>query len=223
MKLRSVALGILVAFALTACSVGSLGGLRGSGNIVSETREIGGFGEVAVSGSARVFLTQGDTQSLVVEVDDNLLEHVRAEVEGSTLHLGFTGTVGGFAPSESLTFHLTVRRIRGLELSGSGSIEATDMNIPRLAVDVSGSGKVRLTGKLEEQDIRLSGSGTYDGGNAETETISVRVSGSGNATVWATELLEARLSGSGRVSYYGQPRVSQDISGSGQVKSLGTR
>ncbi len=223
MKRRSVALGGFIAFALTACSVAGLGGLRGSGNIRSETRDIGSFGQVVVSGNARVFVTQGEAPSVVVEVDDNLMEHVRAEVDDFTLRLGFVGTVGGYAPTQPLTFRLTVRRLRGLELAGSGSIEATNINAARLVVDISGSGKVRLTGKVEEQDITLSGSGRYDAGGVETETARVRVNGSGAATVWASDMLNARLNGSGRISYYGQPQVSRDISGSGQVKHLGAR
>ena len=81
MKRRRVALGSLVACALTACNVAGLGGLRGSGNIKSETRDIGSFGQVVVSGDAHVFVTQGDMPALVVEVDDNL-HGVRADRGG---------------------------------------------------------------------------------------------------------------------------------------------
>ena len=223
MKRRGMALGGLMAFALTACNVGGLGGLRGSGNIRSETRDIGSFGQVVVSGNTRVFVTQGATPSLVVEVDDNLMEYVRTEVDDFTLRLGFAGTVGGYAPTQPLTFRLTVRRLRGLELDGAGSIEATNINAPRLVVEISGSGKVRLTGKVEEQDITLSGSGKYDAAGTQSETARVRVNGSGAALVWASDTLTARLNGSGRISYYGQPQVSQDITGSGLVKHLGAR
>ena len=226
MKRRSVALGGLGAFALTACNVAGLGGRRGSGNIISETRDIGPFSQVAVAGNARVFLTQGTAgaaPSLVVEVDDNLMEYVRTEVDDFTLRLGFAGTVGGYAPTQPLTFHLTARRLRGLELDGAGSIEATNINAPRLVVEISGAGRVRLTGKVEEQYVTLSGSGRYDAAGTESETARVRVNGSGAALVWASDTLAARLNGSGRISYYGQPQVSRDITGSGQVKHLGTR
>ena len=223
MKRRSVALGGLIAFALTACSVAGLGGLRGSGNISSETREVGSFSQVVVSGNTRVFVTQGATPSLVVEVDDNLMEYVRAEVDDFTLHLGFASTGDSYAPTQPLTFRLTVRRLPGLELNGAGSIEATNINAPRLVVEISGSGRVRLTGKVEEQYVTLNGSGTYDAAETETKTTRVRVNGAGTATVWASDALNARLSGSGRINYYGQPQVSRDISGSGQVKHLGAR
>ena len=41
----------------------------------------------------------------MVEVDDNLLEYVRTEVDDFALRLGFAGTVGGYAPTQPLTFH----------------------------------------------------------------------------------------------------------------------
>ncbi len=223
MKRRTVALGSLAAFTLTACNVAGLGGIHGSGNIRSETRDIRSFGQVAVSGNTRVFVTQGEAPSLVVEVDDNLLEYVRAEVDDFTLRLGFAGTVGGYAPTQPLTFHLTAPRLRSLELDGAGAIEATNINAPRLVVEISGSGRVRLTGQIEEQYVTVNGSGTYDAAGTETETARVRVNGSGTALVWASNTLAARLNGSGRISYYGQPQVSQDITGSGHVQYLGTR
>lgn len=223
MRRRSVALGSLGAWALTACNVAGLGGLRGSGIIRAETRDIGSFGQVVVSGNTRVFVTQGERPSLVVEVDDNLLEYVRAEVDEFALRLGFAGTVGGYAPTQPLTFHLTAHRLRSLELDGAGAIEATNINAPRLVVNISGSGRVRLTGRIDEQFVTLNGSGTYDAAGAESETARVRINGSGAALVWASDALTARLNGSGRISYYGQPQVSQDITGSGQVKHLGTR
>ncbi len=223
MRRRSVALGGLAAFTLTACNVAGLGGLRGSGIIRAETRDIGNFGQVVVSGDARVYITQGDRPSLVVEVDDNLLEYVQTEVDDFALRLGFAGTVGGYAPTQPLTFRLTARRLRGLEVDGAGTIEATNINAPRLAVEISGDGRVRLTGKVDEQFVTLNGSGAYDAAGIESETARVRINGSGAALVRASESLTARLNGSGRVSYYGQPQVSQDITGSGQVKHLGGR
>lgn len=223
MRRRNVALGGIAAFTLTACNVAGLGGLRGSGIIRAETRNIGNFGQVVVSGDARVYITQGDRPSLVVEVDGNLLEYVRTEVDDFALRLGFAGTVGGYAPTQPLTFHLTARRLRGLEVDGAGTIEATNINAPRLAVEISGDGRVRLTGKVDEQFVTLNGSGAYDAAGVESETARVRINGSGAALVRASESLTARLNGSGRVSYYGQPQVSQDITGSGQVKHLGGR
>ncbi len=223
MRRRSVALGGIVAFVLTACNVAGLGGLRGSGNIRSETRNIGNFGQVIVSGDARVYITQGERPSLVVEVDDNLLEYVRTEVDDFSLRLGFAGTVGGYAPTQPLTFHVTARRLRGLELDGAGSIEATNINAPRLVVEISGGGRVRLTGKVEEQLVTVSGAGAYDAAGTETETARVRINGSGAALVRASDTLAARLNGNGRISYYGQPQVSRDITGPGQVKHIGAR
>ena len=223
MKRRGVVLGSLVACALPACNVAGLGGLRGSGIIRAETRDIGNFGQVVVSGDARAYITQGDRPSLVVEVDDNLLEYVRAEVDDFALHLGFAGTVGGYASTQPLTFRLTAPRLRSLELDGTGAIEATDIDAPRLAVEISGSGRVRLTGRVDEQFVTMNGSGTYDAAGTESETARVRINGPGAALVWASDTLTARLNGSGRISYYGQPQVSQDITGSGQVKHLGGR
>ena len=41
-------------------------GLRGSGNIVTETRGVSDFDRVSMTGSGRVIITQSDVESLTV-------------------------------------------------------------------------------------------------------------------------------------------------------------
>ncbi len=67
---------IVLAFlslAFSGCSMVSLGRqLRGSGNVTTEQREVTAFTAITVSGVGEVVITQGDTDRLTVETDDNL-------------------------------------------------------------------------------------------------------------------------------------------------------
>ena len=233
---RIVALLVVLVIASSACSI-----VRGSGDIVSESREVSGFDSIDLSGVGEVIITQGEGESLTIETDDNVMEHITSEVRGGTLYLGTKPQTNVF-PTR-LVFTLGVDELMAADVSGSGSVEArsieTDnlqisvsgsgsVNVDLLAADdlkvrISGSGDVELAGEVPVQDIDISGSGKYRAVDLLSEDATVSVSGSGDATLWATGSLDADVSGSGTIDYYGNPTVNTSTSGSGEVNSMGEK
>lgn len=61
--------------------------LRGNGEVVRETREMPPFTAIHTSSGWDVILIQGNTHSVIVETDENLLEHVVTEVENGELRI----------------------------------------------------------------------------------------------------------------------------------------
>ena len=132
---KSIVLITLVALLLTACG---LKVVQGSGNMVTEPRDVSGFNRVSLSGSGEVIITQGGEESLTIETDDNIMEYVTAEVRGGTLFLDMdTQGVNLLAPTK-LIFTLGVKDLVGLSISGSADIEATDLDTGRLDLEISG-------------------------------------------------------------------------------------
>ena len=230
---------LAASIAPTACNANIV---NGSGDLISETREVSGFDSINLSGSGEVIVTQGGEESLTVETDDNVMEHVKTEVQGGTLHLGFEEGLNLIDPTR-LIFTVGVDDLSELGISGSGDIEVDSVDTDQFNVTVSGSGNLQirdltadsvearisgsgdvdLTGETTSQDVTISGSGKYRAGDLQSETAEVSISGSGQATVWATESLDSNISGSGSVDYYGQPSISTSGSGSGKINSLGEK
>lgn len=211
-----VGLLVMVVILLGACNV-----VRGSGDMVSESRNVSNFDSISLSGSGDLIVHQEGEESLTIETDDNIMGHITSEVRGGTLHLGsedFTSV----SPTR-LIFTVGVDDLTGLSVSGSGTINADGIQTDRLDVRVSGSGDLELEGEATSQEIDISGSGTYRGGNLLSETADISVSGSGDVTVWATDSLDVSVSGSGSVGYYGDPSVNASTSGSGSVNNLGEK
>jgi hypothetical protein len=201
---------------LTACTL-----VRGSGEIVTETREVSNYHRISLSGSGDVIVNQGEQESLTIETDDNVMKHITSEVRDGTLHLSIEENTAIF-PTR-LIFTVGVEDLTDLSISGSGSIRADGIETERLNSRISGSGEIELDGVASRQDVDVSGSGEYKAGNLRSENVKVSVSGSGNVTVWATETLDSSISGSGSVDYFGSPAVTSSTSGSGQLNSLGEK
>ena len=215
---------------------------RGSGDLVTEQRQVSNFDRVELSGMGEVVITQDGSESLSIETDDNIMKYVEAVVEGGTLKLGFKDRVNFISPSR-LVFYVSVDDLNGVAVSGSGDIESDmlktdhldvavsgsgDVQVAELSTgevnaDISGSGEVYLSGDATTQDLTISGSGKYQAGDLCSGSVTVSISGSGKATVCAIETLESDISGSGSVNYYGQPSINSSGSGSGALNSLGEK
>ena len=213
--------------------------VRGSGNLKTESRSVGNFTAVDSRGVMSVDIQYGEANTITVEADDNLLPYIITKVEGDKLVIK-TEKVG-ISSREKLMVHITMTRITGLSLSGSGNImgsgQFTNDNTTQLSVSgsgnlkigfasfsaidasVRGSGNMELTGgKTNTIDASVSGSGNIGAYAVESKSVKARVSGSGNIKVTASESLEAVSSGSGNVYYKGTATVVNAQShGSGKI------
>jgi hypothetical protein len=206
---------------LISCSVISgacvFDSVAGSGKIVTEPRTVSGFSAVSLSGSGQVAIEQTGIESLTVTTDDNLLPYIKTEMKGSTLELGFKDPMTHLNPTHDIVFRLTVKKLEGLDISGSGKADAKGLDPDRLKVEISGSGEVSAHGTANDLDLSISGSGGYRGEDMRSKRATIDITGSGAAVIAASETLQADVSGSGSIQYIGDPQVTQHVSGSGSV------
>jgi hypothetical protein len=189
----------------------------GSGNVITQTRPVSGFSAVSLSGSTELVVEQTGTESLTITTDDNLLPYIRTEVTGNTLEIGVNQPMTNLRPTNGIVVRMTVKQLDGLNISGSGQVDARGVTADRLEVDISGSGEVQLRGSANDLDLRISGSGSYQGEELKSKRADVRISGSADAVIAVEEALNAQVSGSGSIEYVGDPQVTEQVSGSGSV------
>lgn len=102
-------------------------------------------------------------------------------------------------------------------ISGSGDILLSLVNCTDSEFATSGSGKISVAGECDTEDIKISGSGMFDGRNFVTRSANIALSGSGNVHSNVTDYLKAAISGSGNIYLSGNPRIEQKTSGSGRI------
>ena len=228
---------IVMAFTDTGCIVVINGNsVQGSGNIITQEREVAEFSKIHLKGSGKVFLTPGETQSLEIKTDDNIMPLIETQVSGNRLTISHGSH--RLRPT-SFEVYITIQNLRGVGISGSGVITGMgrfetdslyaeisgsgDVELEALTdfleTRISGSGSVDLAGRAEEFKVSVSGSGKINAFDVDARHVSVKVSGSGDCRISASDSLDARISGSGDVYYRGQPKIDARISGSGSLKS----
>lgn len=192
---------------------------QGSGNVVTESREVSDFTEVDLEGSGQVDLEVTGSETLSIEAEDNIIPLLETEVRDGRLHLGARSSV---SPTTEIIYTMTATNLDGIAVSGSGQIKVVGVDSTDLRIKISGSGDVEVTGEVSGMlSVSISGSGGYSGEGLLAANGSVDVSGSGNAVVNVTDNLDISLSGSGDIEYIGEPSVDIDESGSGSVIQRG--
>jgi hypothetical protein len=190
-------------------------GVEGSGNVITESREVSGFNEIVLGGTGRVVVDVTGTESLTIEAEDNIMPLLETRVRDGRLRLETTRSI---SPTVEIVYTITAATLEGFVISGSGIVEADTIDGTDFRVDISGSGDVEAEGTLSGLlSVSISGSGEFDGESLTAPEGTVDVSGSGNAVVNITEELEVSVSGSGDVEYLGAPSVDSEVSGSGAV------
>jgi len=218
--MRMNRLAALTVILLSVIADGCLGPtVSGNGHVTTENRDVGGgFSRITLSGSGRVVIDQGGTESVTVTADDNILSYVKTEVEGTTLVLGQKGGTFMLSPSRDIVFRVTLRNLDALNISGSGAAELRGFRGSSLNVGISGSGEAAVDGEVEDLRVTVSGSGRFRGEGLQSRRARVDISGSGGARVAPRDTLDAIVSGSGFVQYVGDPQVHESVSGSGWVR-----
>ena len=96
----------------------NLGGVVGNGHVVKETRTIDGpFDAIQASEGLNVYLTQNDSESIIVEADENLQDLIITEVSNNVLKIHTKKNIGSAASKKITVNFKNVSRIT----SDSGS------------------------------------------------------------------------------------------------------
>src|SRR5579864_5246532 len=89
MKAKHLAILVLITgiFTISILSSCRFNCVHGSGNQISETRKMGDFSRISISGGFKVVLKQDSSMVLKITADDNILKYIKTEVEDGRLEV----------------------------------------------------------------------------------------------------------------------------------------
>ncbi|MDX5481585.1 MAG: DUF2807 domain-containing protein [Hymenobacteraceae bacterium] len=211
--------------------------LRGNGNVQTQERKVSNFRGINVSGGFAVEITQGNTEGLRLEAEENLLDNIKAEVRNGVLHIyndkSLTSTKG-------MKAYITVRELSkvdisgGVRVTGNSTFKTNAMDIDmsggskitlavdtkELRADLSGASKVELKGKAGNLVMDMSGASNVDAAELEASRVKVAASGASKVRVFAKEALDIDASGASVVYYKGSPSITSETSAAARISRL---
>lgn len=225
-------------FLLTSCSFLYFSSTceRGNGKIIKKSYVLGEFNKIICSSSADIFIKKGESDSIVIETDENLFEIRFFDVKNNTFY---------FDPEESicptyLRIFITMKELAGIKINGSakvvaegdfnpnkayflingaGDIKVDSINAKDMFLEINGSGNISIKGNVNSNNIKISGSGDVEAFELVSNKTKVRILGSGEAFINVSDKLDAEIIGSGDIIYIGNPQtLRSNVVGSGDIK-----
>ncbi len=231
---------VLITLFLTNCTSIFNKKIKGSGNVTTEERPVTPFDKIDVNGIFKVYLTQGDTEKVEVEIDDNLQQYVNVHNEGSTLVLDIKNTKGvNWGKTTQNNIYITLKNINQLNIEGVCTVEtrttlvceslklnvegvsnsSLELNCDILEAKLVGVGNTELMGEAREFTAKKEGVGSLKASDLRAAIVDIKNSGVGSAEVYASQELSMKNSGVGSISYSGDAVIkSIDSEGVGKIR-----
>ncbi|MCW4468921.1 DUF2807 domain-containing protein [Flavobacterium sp. MFBS3-15] len=211
--------------------------VQGTGKSIKEKREMGAaYHKVSVTGNFEVTLVSGETGTITLEGEENLIEFISATVTDGELSISSGERYLVPSRNKKIAVKVPVGILNEVTLKGSGSIYvknkvknnvkvmldgpgSIDLNVAANDVEaiVLGSGQITIEGNANMFDCRVVGSGTIKAYELKAPVVSALVSGSGNVETNSSKSLKGRISGSGNIAFTGEPKET-DLKHSGSGK-----
>jgi hypothetical protein len=217
---RVVGLLLTVASAtlLSACNDGA-DDRQSRGPSRSETREVSSFDSIDMSGAARLEITVGKPESLVIEGRSSSIERVETKVRHNTLVIESKPRDWFMSNNRRrITLKITIPRLESLEVEGGNDVRLTGFDGGETHIRASGAAHNHAEGHLAELTVRMSGAGHGDFSRLIADDAKVIVEGVGSVIVHPKDTLDATMNGVGAILYTGNPReVNTRMNGLGTI------
>jgi hypothetical protein len=244
MSIRFVALALFAAAPmLSACDGGdapAASSTIAAGEVETRSFTAADFTRVVAAGSDRVIIRRGSSFSVSARGRAGLLDRLTVRVEDGELRLGRESGIdwGGNAQLGNAVITVTMPRLEGITLAGSGEVRAdrldggaasltlagsgnltvSDGVVDTVEMTLAGSGDMVLLGRARSADITVAGSGDIEGTSYGVQTADITVAGSGGVTMRVTQSADISVIGSGDVNLSGGARCQITRRGSGDAR-----
>ncbi|WP_167616474.1 head GIN domain-containing protein [Maribellus sediminis] len=206
--------------------------IKGNGNVTTEERELDQFDEIKASRGINLYLTQGESKTLVIEADENLIEVIETEVVGHELIIRSTANVKN---AKSFTVFVTapkfeaIKGVAGCNIYSENEISADELELRASAgsnikleinaatVDAASSAgsNIKLEGLAEDFYGRASSGSNIKAEDLKTKNAEAKVNSGANIWITADKRLEANANSGGNIFYAGDPKETDFHKSSG--------
>ena len=198
-------------------------GVTGSGTLVTRDFAVSDFSEVEVGNAFKVDITRGDSFTVMVTADDNVIDMVDVTKSGQTLRIGlksgsynhatYRGSVGmpdlrRLQMADASVGTLTGFTPRRLDLGLSGASQVTGrLEGGQINMAAREASTVTLGGSADDVALTASGASRANLGDLSAGTTRASLREASTATVNVKDKLDADLRSASNLYYIGNPSL----------------
>ncbi len=207
------------------------------GQTQKQYRDTSPFSGVSTSGIVSVFLTQGDSYSVLVESSPDHIDDITTSVKDNVLSIQYSGRSRS---TGDITAYVTAPFFDQLSASGASSFAGTNiLTNPSLSVtgsgavtiklevyadmlttSLSGASNMTISGQAIRHMLTVSGACFVRAYELDAEVTEAIISGASSSRVTTSNVLDVKASGTASLTYRGTP-ATKKISASGLTSVRG--
>lgn len=209
---------------------------KGDGNVTTNTREVtGNFTKVVVGKAIDVEIEQGDSYSIEVEADSNLLQHIITTIENGVLKISSDVNIQN---AEKLLVRVKMKQITELETTSASSLKsvnilkgkslriaassASDINVEaeyeQMHLETTSTGEITIKGKTLKLETSASSASEINASELLANEVFSQATSASETTVHAIVKLDAKASSASKISSVKKPKeVRKEETSAGEV------
>ena len=188
----------------------------GSGDIITETREVSDFSKVEVEDAFDVRIMQGDEFLVEVRADDNLIDKISTTVTNGNLKVEYNGNVNiRNATTEVFIEMPTVERIELQDAVDAKVLNFTDL--VELKVVAKDASDLSLSGDADVLNLEVSDASDVNAFSFIANTCNVEVTDASDLEIFCNTLLEGSVKDASTVRYRGYPDITATTSDASEI------
>lgn len=173
--------------------------IAGSGPVETESRDVDSFEALKVGLGADTVVMLDGGSSVELSGQANLLEHIRTEVVDGELRIESDRML----LDADIDVVVHTGDLDSVEVTGSGTLEADDVDQDSLAVRSTGSAETTLRGNVGHLTVESTGSGLLELSGLNAGQVDLEQSGSSDVRIVVAGPVVAETTGSGLVEVSG--------------------
>lgn len=192
--------------------------IEGSGNVITKDVSVKSFDELKVSGAFSVLLSQGNSEGVKIEAEDNLQELFEVKNEGSKLLISMKKDVN-IHSKKKMKVYISFKKLKTMELKTVGNVSSEQtlsfdkleldnksvgnvdlkLSAKYLDIDNKSVGNIKLQGKADNVVIKNNSVGSIEAAGFLVQKMDIDNSGVGSAEVNAEKELKVKDNMLGKV------------------------
>ena len=196
--------------------------IKGSGNLITKEIPVKSFDQLISSGVYSLLLSQGNTEQVKIEADDNLMDLVIVENEGSKLTIRMKKDAN-YSSKNKMKVYVTFKKLKSMDLSMVGETSSEEsLTFDKLSLNNASVGSVNLDMAVHDFHMENSSVGTVKlSGNAQNAVIKTNSVGSFKAGDFVVQVMEIENNGIGSAEVNAEKELNVTDSFMGKVKNRG--
>jgi len=163
------------ALTLTACNVN----IDFDEESVSQTFELDGFDSIIIDAPFDVTVRQGDSQRILVEVGESLLDDLVVDVVDGELRIDLD--TSSFNIHRDLVATITVTDLESLHASSASDVTLVDLDVDDLDVRIDEASQVSMSGSIQSLELDMSEASEADLDGTAIGTVALEMSEASSA------------------------------------------